>query len=365
MPAPQKKRSSDLPTTSDPFLGVHWTKILKEMRELNSPSKTDQKNGQSIVINSDTRNSSLPIGIRYYIPEHEGSGYWEHLRIKKGIFLNVTDASYEKPIRIKIPKEPILKVRILLSGTLRSLNGDILAKGGEAHIHSLNENSEMEYYIDPEGGRLQIIILHCREHIFRNMGLSLDTLEEPFKTIVGTRKFPDKIYPVNWSLRFKNLGQEILQSRDNFHTDTRRLLLATKSEEILYTAIESMRQRPILEIGANKMTNKDLVRLNEARHIIESSLSSPPTITKLSKMVGINATKLKLGYRALFGKSIGSDINHLRLKAALALIENSDMSFAEIGYKVGYNYPANFSQAFKNHFGRSPKAARSACKSDN
>lgn len=355
---------SDLPVTSAPLLGVRLAEIHRTIREMNDPVRSGEKTGHRVALHpqGSTRQYSVPIGIRHYLPEHEGQGFWEHIRIRKGLFLSITDAEYKRPVSLTLPAEPLLKIRILLSGTMQSHNDDFLSKGGESHIQAISGNSPVGYTIDPEGGPLRVAIIHCRAEAFDKMWLDPAGLGEPFKTIVETGTIPDMAYALNRRVSIKNMGKDILDSKDNFLVDTRRLFLAAKSEEILNWVIESTRPRRHIEIGANKVSDRELTRLNEVKNIIEANLASPPTIKELSRLVGMNSTKLKLGYRELFGETIGSNLNRLRLDKALALVESSDLSFAEIGYKVGYNYPANFTQAFKKRYGMTPREARTAIK---
>ncbi|MEQ9463305.1 MAG: helix-turn-helix transcriptional regulator [Haliea sp.] len=74
--------------------------------------------------------------------------------------------------------------------------------------------------------------------------------------------------------------------------------------------------------------------------------------------MGINTTKIKLGFRELFGKTVQAFIIQLRMETGLMLIENTDLSISEIGYRVGYSFPASFTQAIRKHYGKTPQALR-------
>ncbi len=58
----------------------------------------------------------------------------------------------------------------------------------------------------------------------------------------------------------------------------------------------------------------DLEKLHMARKIIVNHLEQPHSIQQLSKIVGLSTTKLKKGFRELFGTTIFELVREQRLK---------------------------------------------------
>jgi len=73
-------------------------------------------------------------------------------------------------------------------------------------------------------------------------------------------------------------------------------------------------------------------------------------------MVGINQTKLKAGFEQALGMTIYHHIVKLRMEHASTLLLSNEHSISSVAYLVGYDYPANFTIAFKKHFGVLPRA---------
>ena len=103
---------------------------------------------------------------------------------------------------------------------------------------------------------------------------------------------------------------------------------------------------------------RDLDRVFASRDYLADNFAAPPTIPALAKRAGINQTKLKAGFREVTGKTIYDFILERRMARASELLLAGDRSVAEIAYAVGYQYPANFTCAYKKHFGHLPRSLR-------
>lgn len=58
------------------------------------------------------------------------------------------------------------------------------------------------------------------------------------------------------------------------------------------------------------------------------------------------------------GHSPSVYIRNIRLKYAYKLVSQSDLSFSEIAFRVGFNSLAYFSRCFTNYYGASPSGFR-------
>jgi AraC-like DNA-binding protein len=117
-----------------------------------------------------------------------------------------------------------------------------------------------------------------------------------------------------------------------------------------------------LALGAehSQLLKDDRERLHAARDLIDARLCDPPGLTAIATAVGLNEYKLKRGFKQLFGTSVIAYLTAQRLELARRMLLDTDKTAAEIGFALGYATPQHFSQAFKNHFGRPPKAMRNA-----
>ncbi|MCC8151932.1 MAG: helix-turn-helix transcriptional regulator, partial [Lachnospiraceae bacterium] len=60
------------------------------------------------------------------------------------------------------------------------------------------------------------------------------------------------------------------------------------------------------------------------------------------------------------GMSFSQNIQKLKLRQAVRLIQNSNLSIATISDELGYSAPENFRKVFKKYYGMTPTEYRSA-----
>jgi AraC-like DNA-binding protein len=98
----------------------------------------------------------------------------------------------------------------------------------------------------------------------------------------------------------------------------------------------------------------DIERISEARDILVRNMENPPFLPELAKQVGINVTKLKRGFRQVFGTSVFGYLRSYRIEKARQLLANGKMSVTEVVFAIGYSSPSHFTRAFAKHFGLNP-----------
>lgn len=81
-------------------------------------------------------------------------------------------------------------------------------------------------------------------------------------------------------------------------------------------------------------------------------------IEEISKILGINETKIRKEFKIYYHKTIVEYISELRMLKAKKLIVNKDLMIKEIAIDCGYEYVQNFTRAFKKKFGVSPENLR-------
>lgn len=83
-------------------------------------------------------------------------------------------------------------------------------------------------------------------------------------------------------------------------------------------------------------------------------------IEEISKIVGINETKIRKEFKTHYHTTIIDYISELRMLKAKKLIINKDLMIKEIAIDCGYEYVQNFTRAFKKKFGVSPEKLRTS-----
>ncbi|MBM1107770.1 response regulator [Aurantibacter crassamenti] len=73
----------------------------------------------------------------------------------------------------------------------------------------------------------------------------------------------------------------------------------------------------------------------------------------------LSRSQLYRKIKAMTGMTANEFIRKIRLEKAKQMIESSDESISEIGYKVGFSSPSYFTKCFKSHFGILPTEVKS------
>ncbi|MDL2224248.1 AraC family transcriptional regulator [Bacteroidales bacterium OttesenSCG-928-M06] len=99
-------------------------------------------------------------------------------------------------------------------------------------------------------------------------------------------------------------------------------------------------------------------QINIIMEYINNHLDQAVDLTKLAEISHFSPYHFHRITRAFMGEPIGTYIIRVRLETAARLIRYTDMSVAEIAYRVGYDVPASLSKAFKQQYGISPSEYR-------
>jgi AraC-like DNA-binding protein len=105
-----------------------------------------------------------------------------------------------------------------------------------------------------------------------------------------------------------------------------------------------------------RLSADDVERLERVRRHLVERLEEPPTLAALARMAGWNETKLKGGFRALFGTSVFAYVRQARMEEARRLLLARRLNVTEVAQRVGYENPSKFAAAFRKQFGLPPSA---------
>ena len=130
----------------------------------------------------------------------------------------------------------------------------------------------------------------------------------------------------------------------------KRIYLESKAMELIshqlakVALIESGRKNPSV------LRPDDIERIHEARDILIRNLQDPPSLLDLAWQVGLNDTKLKRGFRQIFGTTVFGYLQLKRLERGRELLEEGQMNITEVAYARSYSSLAHFTPAFVKHF---------------
>lgn len=130
-----------------------------------------------------------------------------------------------------------------------------------------------------------------------------------------------------------------------------QLYLETKAAELFLLQVQTLKNTPATH---TKLKSEDIECLHEARLYIEKNYQMPCSIIDLAKIVGINQTKLKSGFKELFGTTIFGYVRDLQMEKALQLLLDEKLYVNEVADQIGYKHAQHFAAAFKRKFGILP-----------
>lgn len=102
------------------------------------------------------------------------------------------------------------------------------------------------------------------------------------------------------------------------------------------------------------LNSTDIERIYHARELLEKQMVAPPSLFRLAKKAGLNDTKLKRGFKQVFGTTVFDYLKNVRLESARQLLLAGEKNVSEVAAEVGYNSLSHFSQIFKRKYGILP-----------
>jgi len=101
-------------------------------------------------------------------------------------------------------------------------------------------------------------------------------------------------------------------------------------------------------------------RLDDVAARLAESGNDLPDLIELARIAGMSISVLRRRFKARFGETLTDYARRHRLEHALVLLETNALPIAEIAWRAGYSDTANFSTAFRRHFGFTPGSVRGA-----
>lgn len=107
-----------------------------------------------------------------------------------------------------------------------------------------------------------------------------------------------------------------------------------------------------------RLSVPDKRKLQQIAQQINQDLSQHYTIPTLAAMAGMSETRFKTGFHILMGQPVYRYILHKRMEQAYRLIQQDELSLAQIARYCSYSHTTNFIAAFKKIYGITPARAK-------
>lgn len=254
---------------------------------------------------------------------------------------------------------PIIKMHFSLDGS--TIIRDAVT-GNEikftSNQHNLIYYSNSGYSINSEeesSSTSSFHILFTEEHFLNILSANypvLDSFHEDIKnnrySILSPKNMittPEMQHIVNEIMHCKRKG-----TLKTLFTEAKILKLLMLQFEQFEAANSSLKEMSLKEY--------DIEKIHLAKSILEENISISLSLVELSRRAGLNDFKLKKGFKEVFGTTVFSYLYEIRMNEAKKLIIKNEKTLAEVSLLCGYKFVQNFTKAFKDKFGVTPKEFR-------
>lgn len=134
----------------------------------------------------------------------------------------------------------------------------------------------------------------------------------------------------------------------------RNVALAARANDLLLEFLHALAAPP--PAASNVVLRSLRTQIESAAGLLTRDLENPPTVSELSRHVGLSESSLKRGFHQVFGTTVFGYLRSRRMEHARSLLQSGDATVLEAAAAVGYSNPSNFAAAFRREFGVNPKA---------
>jgi AraC-like DNA-binding protein len=273
--------------------------------------------------------------------------------LRSGVRLDVQACRFEPALSFPVVQPPAeLELVISKGGTVqvRTNDGRVVRRGGNT-LELGRTRGPVQLHVHPDGDvAMETVTVAMGEGRLREL-LGARELPEAFRRVTESED-PYPVLSHATSPRLLRLLDEIVNA--DVKGPSRLLWHEAKSLELIAVMTDEL-----VEAGsaqAPRLSPADIDRLERVRRCLVERLADPPTLAELARRAGFNVTKLKGGFRTLFGTSVFAYLRRIRMEQARRLLLERHLNVSEIALRVGYQNPSKFAAAFRRQFGMSPSS---------
>lgn len=316
--------------------------------------------GSSIVSRLVRPNDTL-VGATHQIRTGSENGHCGLVRLAADLFVLNTNLSFQQDALCPVIGEDFIELHFRLSGRLSLFPGSAGAETVDVDKGSLliwrqPQGMNIMERLEANERESSMTIYLRPSALERYFGDYTATL--PSSVAVGLGAESNGLF----FLRMACYPRLIEQVRELWSIDIARSRGLVQAEAlvmmILCEVVSMLEDAHDDSTSLCRLSDVDVRCLRKARDLIRRHYTPPPTIEEIARTVGLSATKLKSGFKALFGKSISQYANDLRMAHALELLRKSDIPILLVAEALGYEYQNSFTVAFRRQFNVLPKDYR-------
>ncbi|WP_322056239.1 AraC family transcriptional regulator [Paraburkholderia sp. J63] len=292
------------------------------------------------------------------VPGDAEEGVWRMASIRDEIFLVISDCNYAHSRSESVLPESFVEFHFSLSGPASVDFSDT----GTLQVNAPNllvcrQGADVRYQVTCGPGPWQSVGLYVTQRYFDRLLRALGSEADRIHAELAAVAF-DQIYnrQMPFSVEALQIAGQLLASP--YRGARQMLYLEGKCTEILCACIEMWLAHAHADNPGETLSARDLRLIEQAREMIVGDMRLAPTIPELARAVGTNASKLKRGFKFLYGMTIFEYGHRCRMNHALRLLVGERQPVGQVALAVGYQHQTSFTAAFRDYFGFAPKDAR-------
>lgn len=134
----------------------------------------------------------------------------------------------------------------------------------------------------------------------------------------------------------------------------KRFHIESKALELLWLQTSHYKTEQMHGFDNYMLRKTDVQLIGRAKDYMRDNCQTDLVLKEVSRQVGTNETKLKNGFKKLYGKTFGDILRNERLIKAKALLELGNLSIKEVATQCGYANSSVFAKRFQEKFGVLP-----------
>jgi len=293
------------------------------------------------------------------LPDNIGNGSICGYAFEEGFSMICMDVNLHRLIQFKFPEEErhVIRYIFMTNGSMVHTLAPEFRYRLTTHtsaIASTQLQTWSQTMVFPAQAGLNLTMIQIDTDRFtRNLELSLMKVpSELAKAFRGDEEAEHFLYHSMYPLSIS----ETISEMKNLATEglVKRFFMESKALELLWMQTEHYNNEQKFGFDKNLLRKVDMEIIKRARQYIDSNLGEDITLGSLARAIGTNETKLKKGFKKLYGKTFGEVLRNKRLIKAKSLLEEGEMSIKEISTQTGYNSASMFTKRFKEKFGILP-----------
>lgn len=305
------------------------------------------------------RSIGAGLGFRVDYAYDQAKGGFEFYRLGEDICVATIDMVPYRAISRRHSSGAFIAFSAVLDGNIeliQSLGVEGELASGYCTIYGNSVDEELETLYPPDEHLKWVSIYLRRDAILRLTGVSPDDLPADFNACLENGA----------SLHCRNVPLSYLASmaahqmiRPPYGDGFLKPFLTAKALELVCHIMFNL-SKQVQHEEKGFFSRDEHKRLQQAMKLIRTTLDQPLNVSDIAEATGFTAHRLQLGFRMVYGDTVGRIRDKIRMELALDLIRDSAMSMIEIALETGYEHPASFTRAFKAAYGISPTQMRNA-----